>query len=84
MEVIGELLEDIPAAKGPVVLLMQPQKFPAKLGSGGLMEGPTEDPQSQFLSRSWWDRRVTSEERLKEFRLFTLEKERMMITSSGR
>lgn len=48
------------------------------------MEGPTEDPQSQFLSRSWWDTRMTSEERLKEFRLFTLEKERMMITSAGR
>lgn len=48
------------------------------------MESPTEDAQPQFLSRSWWDRRVTNEERLKEFMLFTLEKERMMITSPGR
>lgn len=71
------------AAEGPVVLLVQPH-IPCRIGSGGLTEGPTGDPQSQFLSRSWWDRRVTDEERLKEFRLFTLEKERMMITSSGR
>lgn len=55
-------------------LLEQPQ-IPCEIGSGGLREGPTGDTQSQFLSRSWWDRTVTDEERLKEFRLFNLEKE---------